>query len=338
MRQMVITGRGGPDVMQLQRMPDPVPSNDEVTVRVKAAGVNFADILARKGLYPDAPPPPCVVGYEVAGVIERVGGNVDTKRIGQPVIGLTRFGGYADVVKVPLHQVFPKPDSLTFAQGAALPINYLTAYLLVNVMGGLKPTETILIHNAGGGVGLATLDFAHAIGAATIGTASSHKHAFLTSRGLEHAIDYGRTNWVDAVKRITQDRGVDLIVDPLGAAHWRKSYRALRAGGRLGMFGVSSLSGKGHSAKLRLIKGLLQTPIFHPFGLMNRNTSVFGVNLGRLWHEKERRITWMMEILDGVVSGWVRPHVGQTFALTDAGEAHHYMETRQNIGKVILTP
>jgi NADPH:quinone reductase-like Zn-dependent oxidoreductase len=338
MQQMVIGRRGGPEVFRLERAPDPTPARDEVFIRVKAAGVNFADILARKGLYPDAPPPPCVVGYEVAGVVERIGEDADTDLIGQEVIALTRFGGYADVVSVPQSQVFPKPNQLTFAQGAALPVNYLTAYLLLKVMGGLKPTESVLIHNAGGGVGLAALDMACAIGATTIGTASAHKHAFLESRGLDHAIDYRVTDWTHAVKQFTQGRGVDLILDPLGAGHWRKSYRALRATGRLGMFGISSLSGTGHSAKLRMVKAILQTPLFHPLGLLRGNKAVFGVNLGHLWHERERLAHWMTEVLEGIDAGWVRPHVGQTFTLTDAGDAHQYIESRQNIGKVILTP
>src|SRR5262249_25906470 len=138
---------------------------------------------------------PCVVGYEVAGIVEAVGEAVDKSLTGRSVFALTRFNGYADLVTVPASQVFDKPDSLTFEQAAAIPVNYLTAYALIVVMGSLRPDESILIHNAGGGVGLAAIDIAKKIGATTYGTASSGKHSFLKDRGLDHAIDYRKTDW-----------------------------------------------------------------------------------------------------------------------------------------------
>ncbi|RME00455.1 MAG: alcohol dehydrogenase, partial [Deltaproteobacteria bacterium] len=153
MRQIVIPRAGGPEVFQIREKEDPEPKRGEVAIRVKAAGINFADILARKGLYPDAPPMPCVVGYEVSGIVERTGEGVDPSLSGTPVLAITRFGGYADFVVVPERQVFPKPEALSFEAAAALPVNYLTAYQAIVVMGGLRKGETILIHNAGGGVG-----------------------------------------------------------------------------------------------------------------------------------------------------------------------------------------
>src|SRR5882672_5324982 len=183
MRQVVTTRNGSVEVLKVQEAPDPSPGKGEVVVQVKAAGLNFADILARQGLYPDGPKKPCVMGYEVAGIVESVGENVDRALIGKPVVAMTRFGGQSEKVVVQEQQLFPKPDSLSFEQAAAVPVNYLTAWALLVVMGGLRKGESVLIHNAGGGVGLAALDIAKKIGATTYGTASTGKHEFLKQRG-----------------------------------------------------------------------------------------------------------------------------------------------------------
>ena len=338
MRQIVITRSGGTDVLRVQERPDPEPGKGEVLVRVKAAGLNFADILARQGLYPDAPKTPCVVGYEVAGVVEAAGEEMDQTLIGRSVLALTRFGGQSDMVAVPVDQVSEKPERLSFEEAAAIPVNYLTAYALLVVMGSLKRGESVLIHNAGGGVGLAALDVAKHVGAKTYGTASPSKHEFLKERGLDHAIDYRSEDWLPVLKRLTDGRGVELVIDPLGGAHWKKSYRALRATGRLGMFGISTASGDGLTGKWRMLKAFVQTPKFNPFSLLNKNRGVFGLNLGHLWNETDKSRQWMQVLLDGVEEGWVRPHVDKAFTFDRVAEAHTYIESRKNIGKVVLTP
>src|SRR3954447_16960412 len=155
MRAIVTTANGDARVMKVEVRPDPQPTAGQVLIRVKAAGLNFADILARQGLYPDGPPKPCVMGYEVSGVIQSVGADLDPSIIGKPVVAMTRFGGQAELVAVSANQVFDKPDGLSFEDAAAIPVNYLTAWALLVTMGGLKRDEAVLIHNAGGGVGLA---------------------------------------------------------------------------------------------------------------------------------------------------------------------------------------
>jgi synaptic vesicle membrane protein VAT-1 len=309
-----------------------------VVIRVRAAGLNFADILSRQGLYPDSPKKPVVMGYEVSGVVEAVGKDVDNSLVGQPVAAMTRFGGQSELVAVKAMQVFPKPDKLTFEQAAAIPVNYLTAYALLVVMGSLHQGESVLIHNAGGGVGLAALEIAKKIGAVTYGTASPGKHKFLAERGLDHAIDYRKQDWLPVLKEMTNGRGVDLVIDPIGGAHWKKSYAALRATGRLGMFGISTVSANGLSGKLNMLKAAIQTPRFHPFGLLNKNRGVFGLNLGHMWHEPEKVAVWMRELLRGVEEGWVNPYVDRAFSFDEAGAAHRYLEERKNIGKVVLVP
>jgi NADPH:quinone reductase-like Zn-dependent oxidoreductase len=338
MRQIVTTRNGGFEVLKVEEQPDLHPGEGEVVIRVKAAGLNFADILARQGLYPDAPRKPCVMGYEVAGIVEEIGASVDQSLLGKAVVALTRFRGQAEQVVVDSKQLFEKPDSLSFAEGAAIPVNYLTAYALLAVMGSLQPGEAVLIHNAGGGVGLAALDIAKRLGATTYGTASPSKHEFLRTRGLDHPIDYRNQDWLPVLLKLTEDRGVELVIDPIGGSHWKKSYQALRATGRLGMFGVSTASATGLKGKWGLLKVALQTPWFHPFSIINKNKGVFGLNLGHMWHEREKVADWMRTVIDGVSEGWIRPHVDKSFLFDEVAEAHRYIEARKNIGKVVLVP
>ncbi len=337
MKQILLTKHGAPEVFKVREVPEPMPSSGELKVCVKAAGVNYADVMARLGLYPDAPPPPCVVGYEVSGIVEAVGPDVDPSWIGKEVIAATRFGGYSSKLCVPLSGVFSKPPCLSFEQAGGLFVNYVTAWQLLVALGGLKKGETLLIHNAGGGVGLAALDIAKHIGASTLGTASERKHDFLKERGLGQAIDYRSQDFTKEVRKLTQGRGVDLVIDPLGGSHWKQSYAVLAPAGRLGMFGMSTAT-ESRVGFFGLLKFLGGTPWFHPISLMNKNRGVFGVNVGHLWEETRLVRGWVEEILRGVQDGWVNPHVDRPFRLEEAARAHRYLEERRNIGKVVLIP
>jgi NADPH:quinone reductase-like Zn-dependent oxidoreductase len=338
MKHVVITAAGGPDVLQVREVADPEPGGRELRIRVKASGINFADILARRGLYPDAPKLPAVVGYEVSGLVDAAGPEARPEWVGKEVFALTRFQGYADTVVVPETQVFEKPAALSHAQCAAIPVNYFTAWQLMVVVGSLSKDETVLIHNAGGGVGLAAIDIGRHIGARMIGTASAGKHAFLKERGLHEAIDYTSGDWRPELMRLTEGRGVELILDPLGGSHWKKSYKALRHTGRLGMFGISSATDSRLPGPLKLVGMAAGLPLFNPISLMNSNRAVFGVNMGHLWHEVDKIRLWCDALLEGVQDGWVRPHVDQVFPLDRAGEAQAYIEARRNTGKVVLEP
>ncbi|MGD2270742.1 MAG: medium chain dehydrogenase/reductase family protein [Desulfobacterales bacterium] len=336
MKQIVITKYGDTDVLQIRETKDPEPSAGEVLIEVKAIGVNFADILARKGLYPDAPKPPCIVGYEVSGIIKTAGQGVESSIVGNSVLALTRFNGYSEMVCVPEENVFTIPESLEFERAAAIPVNYLTAYQLICVMGGLKKGESVLIHNAGGGVGLAALDISLHLGARTYGTSSGGKHSFLMERGLKHAIDYRNQDFLTSIMSLTNGKGVEMVIDPIGGKNWKKSYRALRRTGRLGMFGVSTVTESAMGRLIKFIKLIAQMPWYNPLGLMNANKSVFGVNLGHMWNERGKMRGWMQQILKGVEEGWIRPHVDRSFLFEQAGEAHAYIEARKNIGKIVL--
>jgi NADPH:quinone reductase-like Zn-dependent oxidoreductase len=203
MRAVVITKHGGPGVLRVQESPDPELGPDGVRIAVAAAGVNFADVMARMGLYPDAPKPPCVIGYEVAGTVLELGDDVQGLHHGQRVVAGTRFGGYSSQVVVPAADAVALVDGLSFEQGAAIPVNYTTAWAALLGYGNLQPGERVLIHSAGGGVGIAATQIAKRHGAEVYGTASPGKHERITELGVDHALDYTRTGWERGLPRLT---------------------------------------------------------------------------------------------------------------------------------------
>ena len=339
MRQVWITRHGPPQVLQLREAPIPRPTAAEILIKVAAAGVNFADILARVGIYPDAPKPPCVVGYEVAGEVVGIGPSVTLFSVGDRVIAPTHFGGYSSHLCVLQHQAFALPPGLGFAEGAALPTVYLTAYQLVIAMGRMQPGETILLYSAAGGVGLAVIDLAAIIGAKVIGVASSSKHAFLRTRGLAGLIDTESDDVVAQVMALTGGRGVDLALDARGGRSWRDSFACLKPTGRLGVFGFSAAVAT-RGRWLPAMQALASVPWlrFTPFALMNGNIGVFGVNLRHIWQDFEPARAWIRQILDWQAEGKVRPTVDRSFPLSDAAAAHRYLQSHSNIGKVVLLP
>jgi NADPH:quinone reductase-like Zn-dependent oxidoreductase len=340
MRQIWITRVGPPEVLQVREAPDPEPKAGEVRIRVEASGVNFADIMGRLGLYPDLPPIPVVPGYEVGGRVDASGQGVDRNWIGRDVLAATRFGGYADTVCVPVNQVFPRPAGMSALEGAAIPVNYFTAWQLVVVMGGLKRNETVLVHSAGGGVGIAATQIAKHLGARVIGTASAAKHGELKALGVDQLIDYRTEDFEARTREITNGRGVELILDAVGGESWKKGYRVLAPTGRLGMFGISSAVTRKERSIFGMLSALANTPWlqFNPLSLMNANKGVFGVNLGHMWGEIDRQRGWADQLLELWVQGAIKPKIAQTFRFDEAPRAHHLIQDRGNIGKVLLVP
>lgn len=338
MRQVWITRRGGPEVLQVREAPDPRPGEGEVRIRVAAAGINFADLLARMGLYPDAPPLPTVVGYEVAGTVDAVGAGVRGFREGDRVGSLTRFGGYADVVCVPAAQAFPISPALSFEKAAAIPVNYLTAWLMLVHLGCVRAGDRVLVHAVAGGVGQAAVQICRWRGAEVVGTASASKHARLREMGVAHCIDYRTRDFEAEVRRLYGRRGVDIALDAVGGASFRKSYRCLGPLGRLYLFGVSSLAPGRRRSVVAAVRGLASMPRFSPIPMMNGNRGVHGVNLGHLWHRVDLLREMMGEIVALVQDGTFDPVVDRVFPLDRAGEAHARLQDRQNFGKVLLAP
>ncbi len=340
MRQIWIPKAGPPEVLELREVSDPLPKDSEVRIRVEATGINFADIMGRMGLYPDLPPMPVVPGYEVAGRVDCVGKQVETDWIGRDVLAMTQFGGYSDVVCVPENQVYTRPPGMSAIEGAALPVNYLTAFQLIEVMGSLRKGDRILIHSAGGGVGIAAIQLAKRIGAQIIGTASAGKHDFLKSAGVAHCIDYTTQDFEARVLEVTGGRGVELALDAVAGSSFSKSFNVLSPTGRLGMFGMSAAATGKRKSYFKAARAMLKTPLlkFNPITLLNENKGVFGVNAGHLWDQNERVSGWMEALLDYYRKDEIRPVVAQTFPLDQAAIAHHFIQDRKNIGKVLLIP
>lgn len=331
MRQVVNTRHGGPEVLQVREAPDPQPKAGEVRIRVKAAGVNFADVMARVGLYRDAPPPPMVMGYEVAGEID-----LPKERAGERVIAMTRFGGQSDVVCVAESHVLPMPAGMSFAEGASIPIVWLTAWHMLVELGHLQPGYVVLIHAAAGGVGTAALQICKKFGAQTIGTASAGKHERLRQLGLDHAIDYRNEDFEARVKELTNGRGVDIALDATGA--FAKTERCLAPAGRMFMFGASNVMRGEKKNLFAALSAVLRMPWFHSLKMLPSNKGIFGVNMGRMWTEDKLLRRELAALMAGFTSGEFKAIVDVEVPFAEAARAHRRLSERENFGKVLLVP
>jgi NADPH:quinone reductase-like Zn-dependent oxidoreductase len=332
MRAVVITKHGGPGVLQVQERPDPTLGPGEVRIDVAAAGINFADIMARLGFYPDAPKTPCVVGYEVAGTILELGEGVGDLKHGQRVIAGTDFGGYASQVVVPADGVLALPDGLSFEQGAAIPVNYGTAWMGLVGFGSLQPGERVLIHAAAGGVGIAATQVAKRHGAEVYGTASPGKHARISELGVDHPLDYTTAGWERGLPEL------DVIMDAIGGKSLRRSYELLGGGGRLIAFGASAIVSGERRNPIAALGTALRMPRFNLIKQMSASKAVIGLNMYTLSQDERRRAqvgAALRELLD---DGTIQPVVAGAFSFEEAGAAHNMITERRNVGKVVLTP
>jgi NADPH:quinone reductase-like Zn-dependent oxidoreductase len=343
MRAVVIPRHGGPEVLGVQERRDPQVAPGEVRIEVRAAGINFADLLARTGMYPDAPKPPMVLGYEVAGVVETVGDAVEDIAPGDRVMAATRFGGQAELATAGAASVFPLPEDISFEQGAAFPVNYATAHAGVVMMGGIRQGDRILIHAAGGGVGTAATQIARSRGAEIFGTASAGKHDAIRAQGVDHPIDYRNEDFETVVDRLTGGTGIDIAFDAIGPSSFRRDYRLLRPGGRLICYGLSEVQ----TGEVRSIPAALKSlaamttstmPWWKSMAIMNENKGVFGLNMLHWWDQEgdmSRAVAPLRADLEG---GALTPVVAESFPFDRAADAHRFIHERRNVGKVVLVP
>jgi NADPH:quinone reductase-like Zn-dependent oxidoreductase len=339
MRAVWITRPGGPSALAVRETADPEPGPGQVRIRVSAAGLNFADVMAAQGLYPDAPKPPSVVGYEVAGVVDALGERVEGYAAGQRVLAMTHFGGHADVVCVPADHVLAIPDAMSFEEAAAIPVNYVTAYHMLFRVASVRPGERVLVHMAAGGVGTAVLQLCRTVDDLEVfGTASAAKHDVLRAEGCAHPIDYRATDYAAEVRRLTRGEGVDIVLDPLGGNDWRKGLKLLRPAGRLVAYGFANLAAGPRRRPARLAAQVAGIPLLTPLQLMNHNRTVSGVNIGHMWDQ----IAILREELQAVLALWdenkIKPHIDMSYPFTQAADAHRRILQRKNIGKVLLKP
>jgi NADPH2:quinone reductase len=324
MHALVLPEPGGPDRFELRELETPEPGDDEVRIKVAYAGVNWGDVQKRKGIYPDKIAYPAIIGLEVSGHIDALGAAVRHLRKGQPVAAITgpkMLGGYADHCVVPANYVIGLPDGISLELGAAMPAAAITAWHLLHTAHHLRRGEIVLIHAIGGAVGLMLTQFAVARGAVVIGTVgSAAKTARPLDYGADHVIDRSREDFVAEVMRLTDGRGVDLVIDSLGADILERSFDALRPFGKI--INIGEAAGDPHfdiRAKL-----------------YQRSTSLSGFEF---LHARPGSPAWrrgIKAILTRLKEGSLRMPVEAVIPLREAARAHRLLESRQVSGKLLL--
>jgi NADPH:quinone reductase-like Zn-dependent oxidoreductase len=337
MRQVWITKAGPPEVLQVREAADPEPAAGQVRIRVRAAGINFADLMARVGLYPDAPKIPCVVGYEVSGVIDALGPGVSTFAVGDRVFGMPRFGGYTDTLVISERQAFKMPAAMTFEEAAALPVVYLTAHHMMLYTGNLRRKSRVFIHSVAGGVGLAAIQLAKTRDCEIFGSASKSKHAFVKQEGCHHPLD-SSGDYMRELAELTKDRGLDLILDAVGGKSWTQGYDLLAPAGRIVAFGLSAAASGEKRSLFHAAMQVMAVKKWSPMKLMDDNKTISGCNMGHLFAQIDMLAEQFQSLIAMYEAGQIKPHVDKTFPFSEAAAAHRFLHDRKATGKVLLVP
>jgi len=338
MKAIYIQKTGAADkAFEIKETDIPNPSEREVCIQVKCFGLNFADVLARQGLYPDAPPIPSLIGYDVAGYVHSVGSQITKFKKGQRVTALTRFGGYAEYATTMVEGVAVIPDNLDFPTATALATQACTAYFCTDESVKLYENDRVLIQAAAGGVGSIMVQIAKSKGCIVYGTASSKKQEFLKELGVDYPIDYTKDNFVKVIKDSLGDYpGIDVAFDSIGGKSFKQAYQLLGPGGRLVFIGAASQLKNGKSNIFNTIGMAAGFGIYSPIQLVMSSKALIGVNMLRI---ADNRPHVFQSVLNDVVALWdkgiIKPHVGKVFSAEDIGAAHSFLESRQSMGKVV---
>ncbi|XP_031654892.1 synaptic vesicle membrane protein VAT-1 homolog [Oncorhynchus kisutch] len=337
-RALFLTGYGGYDKVKLQvKKGKPSLKNAEVLVRVKACGLNFAELLGRQGMYELLPSPPVTPGMECSGVIEALGEEVTDRKVGDRVLVLSRHGLWQEVVVVPASQTFIMPESMSFEEAAALPINYLTAYMMLFEMANVRAGQSILIHMAAGGVGIAATQLCQLLEDVTVfGTASASKHETISQGGVTHPIDYRTRDYAEEIRKISP-KGLDIVLDPLGGSDTQKAFSLLKPMGTLIVFGAANCVTGQKKNLLAVAKTWYNQFTINTLRLMHANKAVCGFHLGYL-SDEELITQTMTRLLELYTQGKIKPRIDSTYHFEQVGDAMRRMHERNNIGKVILLP
>tara|TARA_B100000676_G_scaffold291515_1_gene326128 strand:- start:67 stop:1086 length:1020 start_codon:yes stop_codon:yes gene_type:complete len=335
MKKVIYPRIGGVDSIEIVDDKDPVPSEGNVVVRIHRAGINFADLMMRQGLYGSNPDYPFTPGYEASGEVISVGEGVKGISVGQRVLAMTGFGGYSEMACLDANRVIPLPDSVSFDQAAALPVTYGTAYHMLVYLGNLSKGDTVLIHHAAGGVGTAVAQICRAYGVSkVIGTASAPKREFVESLGV-HFVDSKTEDFVSVCKSLTDGKGVHHAIDPVGGNHLMRSYKALREGGKLYCFGASGAVKGDRRSMVTAMRMWASTPKFDPLKMMSSNKSVFGVHMGLL--NDESIFKGHLEALSKMLlEGQIDPIIDSVWRFERVADAQKHMHDRKNRGKILL--
>lgn len=320
---------------ETREIPIPVPQPGQVLVKVEAFGLNFADIMARNGIYKEAPAKPCVLGYDVAGIVAATGKEVTTVKTGDRVTAMTRFGGYAEYAVTEALATAIIPSAIDTATATAMTTQYCTAYFAAAEMVTLHPGDKVLVQSGAGGVGIALVQYTKYKGCEIFATAGSdEKLKSLEAAGVHHPINYTTQDFEKEIQRITKGKGVDVIFDAVGGSSVKKGFRSLAAGGRIVCYGAADMTGKNIFGK---IKAALSFGIYHPVMLMMPSKGMIGINMLRV---ADHQPLVLKRCLEAVVSltaaGIFNPLIGKVFLASEIAAAHEYLEKRKSMGKVAV--
>ncbi len=321
---------------ELRDLPDPELKEGFVRIAVEAFGLNFADVMARQGLYKDAPPLPSVLGYEVVGQIEAIGDGVEGLALGQRVVALTRFGGYAEKAITDARAVVPIPEEMDIGVAAAIATQYGTAYYAAYEMAPLFEGQTVLVQAAAGGVGTALVQMAKLKGCTVFGTASAaHKLEYLRQQGVDYPINYREQDFYEVIKTKLGDQGLDLVFDSIGGKSVKKGYKLLGAGGRVVCYGAAVRSGRGKG--LKDIGMLLGFGFYSPIPFLMQSKGIIGINMLKIADQRSLTLKRCLhEVAQLIINGALQPTVGGVFEASKLAEAHQLLSSRQSIGKIVV--
>lgn len=323
------------NAFDIREVPTPEPKEGEVLIKVEGFGLNFADIMARQGNYQDCPPLPAIIGYDVVGIVDKVGNGVNNVTKGDRVTAMTRFGGYAEYAITDYRACAKIPQDYDLGKATALTTQYCTAYYCFEEMVNLYEGDAVLIHAAAGGVGTALVQLAKHKGCKIFGTASStEKLAYLKEMGVDYPINYKEEDFVSVIKKEMGETGLDAIFDAVGGEYVKKDLKILGSGGRLVLFGAATMTGSNIFQKIAAGIGF---GFYHPVEFMMTSRAMIGVNMLRIADNRpmvlKRCLENVVKLIDQKV---LDPTVGKVFSINELAEAHEYLETRQSMGKITV--
>ncbi len=338
MKAAVLVRNGAPDkAFEIQERPMPQAQAQEVCIQVEAFGLNFADVMARRGLYDDAPPKPAVLGYDVIGRIHEVGSEVRDLELGQKVVAMTRFGGYAEYAVTDARAVAVVPEDTPAGEGTALTTQYGTAWFCAEEVTRLHKGEHVLIQAAAGGVGTALVQLAKHRGCIVYGTASTPKQDYLRQMGVDYPIDYRHTDFAEAIRKIRGEAGLDVVFDSIGGASFKKGYKLLGSGGRMVAYGAADMITGGKKSMFRVLKVASGFGLYSPINFLTSSRGVIGVNMLRIADNRPEALKRTLEnVVDFYKKGIFKPKTGGEFHIDQLAEAHDFLESRKSMGKVVV--
>lgn len=318
---------GAADVLRVEDLPESKPGEGEVRLKVEAIGINRAEVMFRQGMYLEEPQLPSKIGYEAAGIVDAVGPGVSGIATGDrvstiPSFSMNQYGVYGESAVVPAHAVAEYPDSLSAVEGAAIWMKYMTAFGALIEFGGLRANENLLITAASSSVGLAAIQIAKWVGATAVATTRGHdKKAFLLDAGADHVIVTDETDLGEQAKAVTAGKGVDMVFDPIGGPFLGKAAEAAAPGAMIFQYGALSTD----------------PTAFPLLDVIGKGLTIRGYTLFEIGADPERMDRGKRFVYDGLVSGALKPVIARTFPLDAIADAHRFMESNRQTGKIVVT-